>query len=158
MSIIKNKNIIGVGNNDLETLKSEVILDLKRQLLDITFPIGSIYLNMGNDPSSQLGGTWELIATEDKALYISNTANKSISEELPNITGGGISMELSNGNGSWTGALRLTKQDPGRSPQWSGDSGWGTLYFDASKSNSVYKNNGKVKVDGITVCAWKRIS
>lgn len=57
MSIIKNKNIIGVGNNDLETLKSEVILDLKRQLLDITYPIGSIYLNMGNDPSSQLGGT-----------------------------------------------------------------------------------------------------
>lgn len=131
---------------------------IKGKITAIYYPVGSVIFNMGTNPSDNFGGTWELLTTGTKALYLDATAGTTINEELPNIKSNGIPIEISNGSNNWVGALKLTKQDSGRSPNWSGSNGWGTLSFDASKSNSVYKDNGKVRAEGITICAWKRTS
>ena len=129
---------------------------IKGKITATYYPVGSVVLNMGTNPSTNFGGTWELLATGTKALYLDSTAGTAVSEQLPNIKGGDIPMELSNADGKWKGALKLTKRDSGRACAWDGTNGWGYLSFDASKHNSVYKDNGKVRAEGITVCAWKR--
>ena len=158
-SIDDSTTVSSVSATD-KTNKTFVLSDLwdyiKGKITEVYYPVGAVVLNMGTNPSESFGGTWELLATGTKALYLDSTAGTAVSEELPNIKGGDIPMELSNADGKWKGALKLTKQDSNRSPQWSGSDGWGNLSFDASKSNSVYKNNGKVRAEGITVCAWKR--
>ena len=127
---------------------------IKGKITSTFYPVGSIVLNMGTDPSSTFGGTWQLLATGTKALYLDSVAGTTVNEELPNIKGE-YTLELT-GNAGSNGAFKNTKEAGNRSPNWEGSNSWGKLKFDASKSNSVYKDNGKVRAEGITVCAWKR--
>lgn len=122
------------------------------------YPVGAIYISVDStSPGDIFGGTWSQISDGYYLRASSDGGGNTLDEELPNVKGGSIPMELSNGSGNWDGALRLTKRDPGRSPQWSGSSGWGYLTLDASKmSNSVYKDNGKVQPKSVKVYMWKR--
>lgn len=152
MAIIKNKTTVGFGAGDLDAIKREVFLSM--------YPVGSIFITVSEiSPADSFGGTWEKLPDGYYLRASTSGAGTQLDEELPNVKGGNIPMELSNGSGNWEGALRLTKQNPGRSPQWSGDNGWGNLSLDASKmSNSVYKDNGKVQPKSIKVYIYKRIS
>ena len=45
-----------------EALDDTIIDDIKSELLDATYPVGSIYMSMNNtNPASLFGGTWEAI-------------------------------------------------------------------------------------------------
>lgn len=127
---------------------------MKGKITSVYYPVGSVVLNMGTNPGTNFGGTWELYATGTKALYLDATAGTTINEELPNIKGS-CNLELG-GNSTRDGAMWSEQKAGNRSPNWAGSYSWATMYFDASKSNSVYKDNGKVRAEGITICAWKR--
>jgi hypothetical protein len=127
---------------------------IKGKITAIYYPVGSVIFNMGTNPSDNFGGTWELLTTGTKALYLDATAGTIINEELPNIKGG-CNLELG-GNSTRDGAMWSEQKAGNRSPNWNGSYSWAKLYFDASKYNSVYKDNGKVRAEGITICAWKR--
>ena len=133
---------------------------IKGKITAIYYPVGSVIFNMGTNPSDNFGGTWELLTTGTKALYLDATAGTTINEELPNIKGeitraywGGTLIPQPNGafansvtnDYDWQGAP--TDQRKGMLTK---------LDFKASNYSSVYKDNGKVRAEGITICAWKR--
>ena len=122
------------------------------------YPVGAIYISVDStSPGDIFGGTWSQISDGYYLRASSDGGGNTLNEELPNVKGGGIPIEISNGSGNWEGALKLTKQNAGRSPNWTGDNGWGWLNLDASKmSNSVYKDNGKVQPKSVKVYMWKR--
>lgn len=138
----------------------------EKGLIDLIYPVGSIIINDGTNPGSYLTGTtWNLYATNYQVVYAHQTAGTTVSEQLPNITGN-------------LGEIRIASNVSGRAPTKSGAlSGSSTnnydwaftqqssvvgaalsVNFDASKSSSVYTNNGKVRPAGITACYWKRVS
>lgn len=139
---------------------------IKGKITEIYLPVGSVVLNKGTNPSTNFGGTWQLLTTGTKALYLDATAGTFVNEELPNIKG------KIGSNGQWdtpssrggvevarTGAFSSSEvNDGGRLQEGSSGTAYKTfnITFDASKSNSVYKNNGKVRAEGITICAWER--
>lgn len=144
------------AQGDIISLR-EAIEELEENIWKKIYPVGSIYISAdGSDPNTLFGGTWTQL---DDGYYLrasSSGAGDTLDEELPNVKGQ-TALELAN-NQSQNGALKITKQSGSRSPNWSGDRSWGTLYFDASKSNSVYKDNGKVQPKSYKVAVYKRVS
>ena len=131
---------------------------IKGKITSVYYPIGTVVFNTGTNPSSAFGGTWELYATGTKALYLDATAGTTINEELPNIKGSYNFENLSKAT-TFSGAFNdSTVNSSGQRDinYGSGNQNWGTINFNANKSNSVYKDNGKVRAEGITICAWKR--
>lgn len=133
-------------------------------LVNIIYPVGSIIINRGTNPGTYLSGTtWTLYANDYKVLYAHSTAGTAVGEELPNIKG---SFSMSGGSQghpevtSKSGAFTTTNPTSNLSyPQPVGSSGGArTVNFSAAKSNSVYKDNGKVRAEGITACYWVRIA
>ena len=114
---------------------------------------------MGTNPSTNYGGTWELLADGTKALYLDSTAGTIINEELPNIKGKIGNMFIKGDRRTFTksGALDFenSNNNYGGTTSQSGTVLIG-IKFNAYNSNSVYKDNGKVRAEGITICAWKR--
>lgn len=142
---------------------------IKGKITATYYPVGSVVLNMGTNPSTNFGGTWELLATGTKALYLDSTAGTTITEELPNpsITIGNTGKKTVD----FKGIKGFAYKSGGKSDVWGMDYGTHELYEQASfdsvetasnhshtvtVGNSVYKNSGKVRAEGITVCAWKR--
>lgn len=130
---------------------------MKGKITEVYYPVGTVIFNTGTNPGTAFGGTWSLYATGTKALYLDATAETSISEELPNIKGNIDEWYMYCGTGSGSGALKnySTRSTVYWGEHSGGPYGYG-LSFDASRYNSVYKNNGKVRAEGITICAWKR--
>lgn len=134
---------------------------IKGKITQVFYPIGSVVFNMGTNPSNNYGGTWELLADGTKALYLDSTAGTTINEELPNIKG-----KIQDVNFRGSSAQAISKSGAlSESVKSNGNAiGCGTphgdvvksIVFNASKSNSTYKDNGKVRAEGITICAWKR--
>lgn len=142
---------------------------IKGKITSTFYPVGSVVLNMGTNPSSTFGGTWQLLATGKKALYLDSTAGTTVNEELPDP-----SITIGN-NGKKTvdfkGTKGFTYKQGGQSGAWGIDYGTHELYEQASfdsvetasnhshtitVGNSTYKSGGTVKAAGITICAWKR--
>lgn len=132
---------------------------IKGKITQIYYPIGSVVFNMGTNPSTNYGGTWELLADGTKALYLDSTAGTIINEELPNIKGEIGNMFIKGDRRTFTksGALDFenSNNNYGGTTSQSGTVLIG-IKFNAYNSNSVYKDNGKVRAEGITICAWKR--
>lgn len=89
---ISNK-ISNLENNKAE--KSEVLLlkNIKTAIFDVIYPIGSIYLSYDStNPSSRLGGTWELTAQGRTFIGVDstqeefNTAKKTGGEKTHTLT------------------------------------------------------------------------
>lgn len=146
---------IDLENNEVAEATAKVMFEYIAKKI---YPVGAIYISVDStSPADIFGGTWSQISDGYYLRASSDGGGNTLDEELPNVKGGSIPMELSNGSGKWDGALQLTKRDSGRSPQWSGSNGWGYLTLDASKmSNSVYKDNGKVQPKSVKVYMWKR--
>lgn len=132
---------------------------VKGKITELYYPVGIVIFNTGTNPQTNLGGTWSLYATGTKALYLDATAETTINEELPNL-------KLEVNNLFLKGDRREPTTSPGttitvKNNEWSGtNSSPATnlqeLKFNANGYNSVYKDNGKVRAEGITICAWKR--
>lgn len=143
------------------------ISTLKATILDMFFPIGTIYSTVDDNfnPNTSFGGTWTLLSKDQVLWSVGSdaTGGTSFSEQLPNITG---SINLYSGSsgiaggsvGGGSGALSKTTKSSNSSYTGftSHSSAPAGIKFDASDSNSIYTNNGKVRPAGTGTHFWKR--
>lgn len=121
-------------------------------MLDLIYPVGSIYLEANNAGSCPLafvmqGTVWELVS-QDRALWGGNGSNATslLSETLPN-------------HQHWTGGI--PKPRGGQCKSGSTHSDFApdtqTLYSSwASESNSIYNNN-HIRPNSYVVNVWRRV-
>lgn len=151
---------------------STTTLNLKTELLNLVYPVGSIYISTGTtSPADFLGGTWSIVGT-NRVLWgvsASTSAGSTLDEQLPNIKGTWrkhTSASAGNqvtdiGPGSFTSSGAITKTT---SSQYNclNDGSPGTYVdgftFDAHNSSSVYTDNGIVRPAAYTVHMWRRTS
>lgn len=159
-------------NVDLyQTTAGKSVLDLSKpdtilapQLLNVIYPVGSIYITTNATcPISDLGvGTWELVA-EDRVLQgagTRGTVGTELAESLPNITGQGFWIH-STVEEQFTGALYINKNDSGeynknQNVTNNGGEDYSPVRFDASRSSSTYKNGAPVQPDAYLVNIFRR--
>ena len=131
------------------------------ELLDLIYPIGSIYISVNNvSPGSFIGGTWTQL---NEGEFLVNTKTASLldtpnAEELPNITGT-INDVMMGGSLASAGVFKSTSLSK-YGAAWKTGSGADCIkfIFKASDSSSVYKDSGKVLPKSRNVSIWKRIS
>lgn len=133
--------------------------DVTLPLLELLYPIGSIYIGtMATCPLQVLGvGTWQLVAA-DRVLQGAGTrgvVGSTVNESLPNITANWNSAQYDGGWGTPEGAVYGIKNN---SPEYNSGSAGMRAYFDASRSSSTYQNNAPVQQDAYLVNIWERIS
>lgn len=134
------------------------------------YPVGSIFQTVDNtSPAELFGGTWEQIASNRVLMGVDKGNTKpgtTVSAGLPNITGS--LTESNEGQGplrgmvnSWasSGALSYVT----RASNYAGHSSWSAsqdfdVYFDASKSNSIYGKSTTVQPAAYYVYIWRRVS
>lgn len=156
-------SLTDLTNSKNKLFKLSQIWDyIKGKATQFIYPIGSVKFNNGSyNPQDIYGGTWSLYANGTQALYLDETAGTTINEELPNIKG-----NIQDVNFRGSSAQSITKFGAlSKSTKTNGSAiGCGTpngdviksIVFNASDSSAVYKDNGKVRADGITICAWIR--
>lgn len=124
-------------------------------MLQILYPIGSLYISTSNtNPLENLFGTWELVAA-DRVLQGSSSnhaAGTTIAAGLPNITG-------------WFASEDDRQPPTGGAFYASGRLGWNcsdesdqgcAVYFNASRSSSIYGNSTTVQPPAYVVNIWRR--
>lgn len=121
-------------------------------------PVGSIYQTISpENPSVTFGGgIWEKIAQDRVLMGASNThpAGTTVEAGLPNITGkmGGLYNEM-------RGELEALYFDEANNATKSISSAWERgkmLYFDASRSNSIYGASDTVQPPAYFTYTWLR--
>lgn len=165
-------------NGDVRIANTEMklkdIVDSIHNIVDIIYPVGSVYISTTTaNPKNLFGGTWEQIATGRTLWGASsdNELNTTVNSGLPNITGtydprwsdssgGGIMMAAQN-----SGAMYTSR--PSSHGYWwaaatsSGGAGSNTQYhtrlnFSAQRSNSIYGNSTIVQPPAYKVYMWRR--
>jgi hypothetical protein len=128
------------------------------EILNKTYPVGAVYLSVvTTSPASLFGGTWTQIGAGYALWTATSGATETIAAGLPNITGNTGNVLFDDGAGEYqNGALYRTTGTRTRS--WSGTSGdaMRTLYFDASRSSSIYGASSSVQPPAYKVYAWRR--
>ena len=103
MSEIKYVDSVALG-----TFLTEIRKEFKQQIIDMVYPVGSIYMSFNNtNPATIFGGTWQQIEGQfllaaDSEHKVNSTGNGKLTEEhLPKITGSlgaGIGKASENNN------------------------------------------------------------
>lgn len=139
-------------------------LNLKTELLNLVYPVGSIYISTAaTSPADFLGGTWSIVGT-NRVLWgvaAATSAGSTLEEQLPNIKG---TLDFSGGSqghpeASVSGAFYKTANWSGTYPEpvpGSSSTGARKIGFDAKKSNTTYTDNGVVRPAAYTVHMWRR--
>lgn len=154
------------GSTTMYNIKDDT--DTTLSLLNIIYPVGSIYIGTMNAcPLQSIGlGTWQLVAA-DRVLQGAGTrgsVGSTVNESLPNIigqlyTGGNY------GSNIFTSSTGAFANENTSSTNWrtsttqvtvSGASD--TVSFDASRSSSTYQDDAPVQQDAYLVNIWERIS
>ena len=131
------------------------------------YPVGSIFQTVSTtSPAALFGGTWQEIAFNRVLMGAGTgyTAGTTVEAGLPNITGSLIeaTAESSPFRGSKaslksSGALKFVEINT----SWGGYSGTSgstyDVYFDASRSNSIYGRSYTVQPAAYYVHIWKRV-
>ena len=132
------------------------------------YPVGSIFQTVSTtSPAALFGGTWQEIAFNRVLMGAGNAyaAGTTVEAGLPNITG---SLREANADSSpfrgskaslkSSGALKVVEINT----SWGGyrgDSGSTyDVYFDASRSNSIYGRSATVQPAAYYVHIWKRVA
>lgn len=132
------------------------------------YPVGSIFQTVSTtSPAELFGGTWQEIAFNRVLMGAGTgyTAGSTVEAGLPNITGSLIetNAESSPFRGSKaslksSGALKFVEINT----SWGGYSGTSgstyDVYFDASRSNSIYGRSYTVQPAAYYVHIWKRVA
>lgn len=155
-------NIATKDPNQLYFIEDDT--DTTLTLLELLFPVGSIYIGtMATCPLATLGiGTWQLVA-EDRVLQGAGTrgsVGNTLNESLPNIKG---TAQTAPGRSSYivNGALNIYATQNATNVYANGALQTNTQYgisFDASRSSSTYQDNAPVQQDAYLVNIWERIS
>lgn len=132
------------------------------------YPVGSIFQTVSTtSPAALFGGTWQEIAFNRVLMGASSShaAGTTVEAGLPNITG---SLREANADSSpfrgskaslkSSGALKFVEINT----SWGGyrgDSGSTyDVYFDASRSNSIYGRSATVQPAAYYVHIWRRVA
>lgn len=167
-----------VTTDELYTLRgSDTTTTLQAQIDEIwdemwkkIYPVGSIYTTITQDnPADLFGGTWEIVSAGRylRGVGETGTAGTFISQQLPNIkatwrkkssaSAGNQVTDIGSGSFTGDGAIRVTT-----SSQYNCmNDGSAATYvdgfsFDASRSSSIYTDDGNVIPNSYTVHFWKR--
>lgn len=125
-------------------------------ILQTMYPIGAIFIGTtATCPMASLFGTWTLVAA-DRVLQGSSSnhaANTTIAAGLPNITGYiGGTMRMYHGYAS--GAFEASGAN--KTDYQGDDETWGSTYFNASRSSTIYGNSETVQPPAYVVNVWRR--
>nr|DAR49202.1 MAG TPA: baseplate protein [Caudoviricetes sp.] len=132
------------------------------------YPVGSIFQTVSStSPAALFGGTWQEIAFNRVLMGAGNAyaAGTTVEAGLPNITGSltEATADSSPFRGSKaslksSGALKFVEINT----SWGGYSGNSgstyDVYFDASRSNSIYGRSYTVQPAAYYVHIWKRVA
>jgi hypothetical protein len=132
------------------------------------YPVGSIFQTVSTtSPAALFGGTWQEIAFNRVLMGAGTgyTAGSTVEAGLPNITGSLIETEAdsspfrgSKASLKSSGALKFVEFNT----SWGGYSGASgstyDVYFDASRSNSIYGRSYTVQPAAYYVHIWKRVA
>lgn len=132
------------------------------------YPVGSIFQTVSTtSPAALFGGIWQEIAFNRVLMGAGTgyTAGSTVEAGLPNITGSLIETEAESSpfRGSKaalksSGALKFVEFNS----SWGGYSGNSgstyDVYFDASRSNSIYGRSYTVQPAAYYVHIWKRVA
>lgn len=135
-------------------------------VFNIAHPIGEVYVQFPNEsePATLYGrGTWTEITSSYAGLFFRAAGGNAAAfgtnqaEELPNIKGNSGTLPVSGTSGtSGSGAVRQkTGSSKCGSPSGSSNS-WGNWDFDASRYDSIYKDDGHVTPVNTAIKIWKR--
>jgi len=128
-------------------------------IVDLVYPVGSIYMSVNDaSPAVLFGGTWEQIGQGRTLFGAGNgyTAGTTVEAGLPNITG---TLTRAYGEPNMVeqvGAFHKATNGAyknGMTTNWQTNYGWG---FDASKSNPIYGNSETVQPPAFVVYMWQR--
>lgn len=134
----------------------------KKDLLNMVYPVGSIYITAGSDsPATLFGGTWQIVSNGRVLWGVgeSTAAGNTLDAQLPDIRGQIDFGTGSQGHAEFTcsQAFRNSGNKTLTWPQPSGTSTNGRVaVFRASYYNSTYVNNGIVRPAAYTVHMWRR--
>ena len=132
------------------------------------YPVGSIFQTVSTtSPAELFGGTWQEIAFNRVLMGAGTgyTAGSTVEAGLPNITGSLIEANAdsspfrgSKASLKSSGALKFVEINT----PWGGYSGTSgstyDVYFDASRSNSIYGRSYTVQPAAYYVHIWKRVA
>ena len=132
------------------------------------YPVGSIFQTVSTtSPAELFGGTWQEIAFNRVLMGAGTgyTAGSTVEAGLPNITGSLIEANAdsspfrgSKASLKSSGALKFVEINT----SWGGYSGTSgstyDVYFDASRSNSIYGRSYTVQPAAYYVHIWKRVA
>lgn len=135
------------------------------------YPVGSIFQAVGDtSPAALFGGTWQEIAQNRVLMGASyaHAAGTTVEAGLPNITGSVVpnltniyNLFISESGATMTGAFYNTGES---SSYGCADATNVTnslpkdLYFDASRSNSIYGRSSTVQPAAYYVHIWRRVA
>lgn len=159
-----------ITSSSTEVVQSKAIYEeLDKKLDKINFinniyPKGSVYITYEyKNPSTFIGGQWELIGGEDAnknyypAFAIStDTAGTTINESLPNIKGSVALQSAFNNTFAAAGAFTQDTTLFEEVIDGSGARKRGTIWFNAHNSNSTYQDGAQVNVNAIKIFFWRR--
>lgn len=150
------------GSTIYTYIENKILDRWEQKFLDKVYPIGSIYTTVGvEDPADLFGGAWEIVGNGRVLWGVgeSDTAGTTLSEQLPNIKGQLNFSTGSQGHTEFTASGVFARQGSGSYsyPDPVGSSTSGRIAdFNASRSSSVYTDNGIVRPNAYTVKFWKR--
>ena len=161
----KIKDSAVTNNKILDGTITATKLNLK-SLIDVLYPIGSIYIGLqDNCPLATFGTTWQKIT--DGYYLQQKLPNKNlgdlVSAGLPNIYGEYYNVRQSVYDAAHmtapTGQLTYTNKTnyPNVNERHSYE-GYEGIVIDASRGSNIYGKNDTVQTNAIEVNIWKRIS
>lgn len=140
-------------------------------LLNLIYPVGSVYISVNNvNPNVLFGGIWNKISTGRVLMGAANDnqLGTTVDSGLPNITGRVIPRwSDSSGQGiiiadSGQGALYTSYSGAGNWFSYpnaiDGGGRSDMIHFDASRANSIYGKSNIVQPPAFYCYMWQRVS
>lgn len=156
----------GLSVADDGTLSADIVIPEVDKLT--AYPVGSIFQTVSStSPAALFGGSWQEIAQNRVLMGASyaHAAGTTVEAGLPNITG---SLREANADSSPFRGSKASLESSGAlkfveiNTSWGGyrgDSGSTyDVYFDASRSNSIYGRSATVQPAAYYVHIWKRVA
>lgn len=152
---------------DFSKIDSNTLDSIYNTMFDMMYPVGSSYITTLSYCPLQKG-RWELITTaQSRVLQVASSPDKAgttIEAGLPNIKGT-FTAQINVSNtpipsaGNWNGAFQRDSNTYGKVDSGTSNGSWhNKILFDASHSNSIYKDScNTVQPPAFLINIFKRV-